>query len=187
MGVFSATFLLYSKSFVDGNSLSFSWEMSVSHGLFFSWLHCYLGFSCVFPAAESPAVPSVWQKSGHFRARDELGIFQTHICIREVCWAANSSFDPTQLCSASRDWCCQFDCASFRVIMNWPLSHGLEEASWWHGANSHKSFNLEGVTPKLYHNFPLPPSFKRLNSCYATLSNTISLPLCSLTHQVAIM
>lgn len=105
-------------------------------------------FMCVSSSQICSRSLSVWQKSGCFRARDELGIFQTHVCLREV-WAVNSSFDPTQLGSASRDWCCQFDSASFREIMNWPLSHSLEKASWWHGANSHKSFNLKGVTLKL--------------------------------------
>lgn len=37
---------LYSKSFVDGNVLSVSQEMPVSRVAFFSWLYCYLGFSC---------------------------------------------------------------------------------------------------------------------------------------------
>lgn len=59
----SATDLLYSKSFVDGNILSVSQEMSVSHGLFFSWPYCYLGFSCVFPAAKSAAVPFLFDRN----------------------------------------------------------------------------------------------------------------------------
>lgn len=43
----------------DGESLSVSQDIPVSPGLFLSWWCCFLGFSCVLPAATSPFDRSV--------------------------------------------------------------------------------------------------------------------------------